>query len=213
MLYCVLIMAKCPLCSQRAAKRHCPAKGQLICPICCGTKREIEIDCPSDCRYLQTGRAYESERGGPHRTVPDQRQFNEQFFYRNGAFISAVAGVLLEERGAMPGLTDQDARDAFIALRATMKTLDAGIYYETLPDSGVGSTAVYRRLKGFFDESLHSAGPEAVKVSDVLAVLDFLLATAEFHSGERPRSRRFLDWLRGLAPESGKDESSRLIVP
>ena len=208
-------MPKCPLCSQRPAKRRCPAKGQLICPVCCGTKREVEIDCPSDCRYLQTGRAYEWERGGSGRPLPGQRQFNEQFFYSHGELIASVASALLEERSALPGLVDQDAREAFKALQATMKTLDAGIYYETLPVAGGGATAIYRRLKGVLDEWLQPGSPdrEAAKVSDVLAVIDFMIATSDFHSSERPRSRRYLDWLRGMVPDSGPDESSRLIVP
>jgi len=45
-------VAACPLCRQRKGKRACPAKGELICAQCCGTKRRVEIDCPDDCTWL-----------------------------------------------------------------------------------------------------------------------------------------------------------------
>lgn len=208
-------MDKCPLCGHRAAKRHCPAKAVRICPVCCGTKREIEIDCPSDCRYLRSGRAYESERGGSPAPFRDREKFNEQFFYRHAELISGFAGALLEQRGEMPHLVDEDARQALRALQATMKTLDAGIYYETLPGGGAGATAVYRRLKAFVDDRMQEPGGErpVVRPADVLAVVDFMMASAEFHSAGRPRSRRYLDWLQKMVPESSRGEPSRLIVP
>src|SRR5262245_36849038 len=56
------VMATCPLCSERAGKRYCPAKETQICAVCCGTKREIEIDCPSSCTYLKASRNYEADK-------------------------------------------------------------------------------------------------------------------------------------------------------
>ena len=50
-------MASCPLCDARKGRRACPAKGALICPQCCGTKRLVLIDCPSDCVFLDGGAA------------------------------------------------------------------------------------------------------------------------------------------------------------
>src|SRR5207247_6809666 len=42
----------CPLCGTRRARRGCPALSQQICAICCGTKRLVQIQCPSDCTWL-----------------------------------------------------------------------------------------------------------------------------------------------------------------
>ena len=47
---------RCPLCQSRPAKRRCPGVGQTICAVCCGTKRLVEIRCPSDCGYLAASR-------------------------------------------------------------------------------------------------------------------------------------------------------------
>src|SRR6185437_3901085 len=49
----------CPICEKRKPKRFCPAKGEKICAICCGTYREVTIDCPVDCPHLIAARRYE----------------------------------------------------------------------------------------------------------------------------------------------------------
>src|SRR5207302_1872824 len=52
----------CPICHKRKAKRFCPARGDSICSVCCGTEREVTIDCPSDCPHLIASRRYDYER-------------------------------------------------------------------------------------------------------------------------------------------------------
>ena len=46
---------KCELCDKRKPKRYCPAKRTSICPVCCGEKRGVEINCPLDCQYYVEG--------------------------------------------------------------------------------------------------------------------------------------------------------------
>src|SRR5579875_3093926 len=79
----------CPICQKRKAKRHCPAKSEMICAICCGTEREVTIDCPLDCPHLVASRQhYDSRRAVDWAKVPfaDQRipqsvlEVHEQLF-------------------------------------------------------------------------------------------------------------------------------------
>jgi hypothetical protein len=55
-------MAKCGSCVARKGKRNCPALGAVICPQCCGTKRQKEIDCPPDCFFLGKSKEYFTDR-------------------------------------------------------------------------------------------------------------------------------------------------------
>lgn len=55
-------MNKCPLCNIHKAKRLCPAINKGICSQCCGSQRLNTIDCPDDCKYLQTGKVYFAAR-------------------------------------------------------------------------------------------------------------------------------------------------------
>jgi len=55
-------MAKCQSCSTKKGQRNCPALGGLLCPTCCGTNRQKEIDCPADCFYLGKSKKYFTDR-------------------------------------------------------------------------------------------------------------------------------------------------------
>ena len=212
-LYCATVMAKCPLCTHRSAKRFCPAKAVRICSICCGTKREIEIDCPSDCSYLQAGRRYEVRQGPTGK--PPQREFSQQFRHRCGGAITVLAQSVLAERSENPSLLDSDVRAAFEALQATMKTLEAGIHYETLPEGSAGAMGLYRRVQPLIDLMMKPQGVayDALRAGDVPEVLDFIIVSADLHSGGRPKSRRYLDWLSSVAPVPAADNPDSLILP
>lgn len=54
-------MAKCPRCSTRKGKRHCPALGVMICAPCCAGERLQTIPCPQDCPHLQS-EIYQAQR-------------------------------------------------------------------------------------------------------------------------------------------------------
>lgn len=55
-------MALCTYCHQKPGKRACPALGGLICPICCGQHRGVEISCPISCKYFKTHEGYQRAR-------------------------------------------------------------------------------------------------------------------------------------------------------
>src|SRR5687767_3126142 len=107
--YTAPLMARCPLCSERPAKRFCPAKEATICGFCCGTKREVEIDCPGVCPYLRAGRAYEND----HR-VPDpeltmrMRGLEKAFPYQHRDILTSLTLAIAEERQQSPWLMDSD---------------------------------------------------------------------------------------------------------
>src|ERR1700733_517018 len=55
----------CPICHKRRRQRFCPALGESICAICCGTEREVTLDCPLDCTYLIAAHRWEEEHRAP----------------------------------------------------------------------------------------------------------------------------------------------------
>src|SRR5215467_8982036 len=119
-------MATCPLCSERPGKRYCPAKDVQICAVCCGTKREVEIDCPSSCPYLKASRSYELDKPLDQELLARLRKYDETFMQRHYQVLDAITMALLEERAVSPWLVDRDAIEAYKSLTATMKTLSSG---------------------------------------------------------------------------------------
>src|SRR6185436_16570672 len=189
-------MAMCPLCSARAGKRYCPAKETQICAVCCGTKREIEIDCPSSCAYLKASRMYEAEKPIIEPEMRTKiRKYDDTFVKRYHHVLEAVNRAVIEERMASNWLVDNDVVEAYKALSATMKTLSSGIYYESLPEGAV-RLSLFRRLKDLFDELMKpdpAVDRPVLKVSEAVDVLEFVTFAVQLNSSVRPRSRRYLD--------------------
>jgi hypothetical protein len=209
-------MARCPLCAERSAKRFCPAKGESICAVCCGTHREIDIDCPSSCVYLKTGTSYQSERkpidGSLYARV---QSFGVEFVEQYGPVLATIGQAVTEERASSTWLVDSDVAEVYKALSTTMKTLSSGIYYETLPEGPI-RLALFRRLKGLVEALMEPANAETrrLRVSEIQNILDFLLLTVAMNSSGRPRSRQYLDWIAAASgAQASPADSPRLIIP
>src|SRR5262245_32485486 len=114
-------MATCPLCSMRTGKRYCPAKATQICAVCCGTKREVEIDCPSSCTYLKASRSYEAEKPilDPDLMAKAQK-YDSSFFQRYHHVLDATYTAVTQERASSPWLVDHDVVEVYKSLTATM---------------------------------------------------------------------------------------------
>jgi hypothetical protein len=123
----------CPLCGQRKAKRACPALNRLICAVCCGTKRLVEINCPADCIYLTTSKAH------PPAVVQRQQEHDRALLLpllgglseRQARLFLMFAAVIARHQGeAFQQLIDVDIALAGEALAATLETSVRGIVYE-----------------------------------------------------------------------------------
>jgi hypothetical protein len=209
----------CPICEKRKAARFCPAKAEQICAVCCGTGREVTIDCPSDCPHLLAAHRYEAEH--PREILADTPLLDvdlprdvlhtHQQLLAGLAFTAAKFSV--EQREA----TDPDVLAAIQALAQTYKTLRTGIYYEKPPDARL-PRQLYSALAGFLAEVKQEQaqrGYPSTKDADVFHVLVFLYRMGLLHTNGRPRSRRFIEFLHSQFPgaQELKREESRVIVP
>jgi len=123
----------CPLCGQRKARRRCPALAQTICPVCCGTKRLVEIRCPSDCGYLTSSREHPAavvrrqQERDVARLVPTIRHLTER---QNQLFFLFQTAVTRHKPDGFTRLLDDDVADAAGTLAATFETSTRGLIYE-----------------------------------------------------------------------------------
>jgi hypothetical protein len=176
-------LASCPLCRQRKGRRLCPAKGELICSQCCGTKRRVEIACPDDCSYLSgvhagswEGRETERNRDA-RRLAPFIDSLTED---QGRIFLVAVVGVT-SLRARHPNLDDRLLREAVSALRKTTQTRERGVLYEHRPDD-VRAQGLVADLRGLFeakDPSGQITGPADGDLGPVLAALEGALLASE----------------------------------
>ena len=209
----------CPICEKRKPGRFCPAKAEKICAVCCGTEREITIDCPPDCGYLVSAHRYEDQhpRALPADTPLLDVRITSDVVHAHGQFLSAMAFTIAKCCAGQPSATDPDVLAALRALAETYKTLSSGIVYEQPPAVPV-QRELYDALAAFFAETRQQpsqAAFAAVKDSEIFALLVFLYRMGLLRTNGRPRSRRFIEFLRGQFPgaQDLKREQSRIIVP
>jgi len=210
----------CPICAKRKAERFCPAKGEKICAVCCGTEREVTIDCPSDCSYLVAAHRYESEhrRALPADTPLLDEKIPQDTVYAHQQLMSALAFSIAKFCAVQPTATDPDVLAALEALAQTYKTLGSGIIYENPPVAPL-PRELYAALIAFLTEvkkqQAERANSAAWKDSEVFSLLVFLYRMGLLRTNGRPRSRRFIEFLRAQFPQAPelKREESRIIVP
>ena len=216
----------CAICEIRKEKRFCPAVHDRICPICCGEQREVTLDCPSTCPYLQQARQHERPRPiseldrealFPDMTVP------QSFIYEREPLIVGLTFGVAKVARADRSLNDRDAIAAITALAKKYQTLTgSGLYYETavpsVPQQNIVSE-LEKMIVQYREMEQKHLGYSTLKDSEVLEALVFLVRMAHGRTSGRPKSRAFLDFLFAQFPEkdagivSPAEAGSRLIVP
>jgi hypothetical protein len=204
----------CPICQKRKPGRFCPAKAEKICAVCCGTEREVTIDCPADCGYLLSAHRYENDhqRELPADTPLLDVRIASDIVHTQGRFLSAIAFTIAKFCSQQPSATDPDVLAALRAQSEAYKTLMSGIVYEKPPDALI-QRELYDALSAFFAEAQRKFGP--IKDSEIFQLLVFLFRMGLLRTNGRSRSRRFIEFLRGQFPavQEMQREQSRIIMP
>ena len=214
-----MLAVVCPLCGLRRARRACPALGKQICAVCCGTKRLVEIQCPSDCVYLAVAREH------PPAAVVRQQQRDIQLLVRfirdfserqSQLFFLIDAFLLRYQPPELQLLIDEDVIDAAASLAATSETAARGVIYEHRPASPPAERLV-AALKPLLAKAGQGGGTPFER--DAAVVLRRIEEAArEARAVDRENRRAFLDLLGRVIPEREEEEppssaSPRLIVP
>jgi hypothetical protein len=209
----------CPICEKRKPNRFCPAKGEKICAVCCGTYREVTIECAADCPHLIAAHRYQDEhqREIPADTPLLDVKVPSDLVHMHQQLMGALAFSIAKFCAAHPEASDPDVLAALQALAETHKTMISGIYYETQP-AGLVSREIYAAMNSFLAElkqQVQQAGRPGPKESDIFHLLVFLYRMGLLRTSGRPRSRRYVEFLRGQFPQSQdvKHGESRIIVP
>ena len=210
----------CPICEKRKAERFCPAKAEKICAVCCGTEREVSIECPADCTYLIAAHRYESEhpRSIPADTPLLDETIPQDIVYTHQQLMAALAFSIAKFCTTQPAAADPDVLAALQALAQTYKTLSSGIIYEKPPDAPL-PRELYVALMTFLGEikkqQAERGTSASFKETEIFYLLVFLYRMGLLRANGRPRSRRFIEFLRAQFPQAPelKREESRIIVP
>lgn len=211
----------CPICGKRKPERFCPAKGEKICARCCGTEREVSIDCPAECAYLAAAHRYEDEHRPPLKEseIPfAEVAISRDLIHERRPVVSGLAYTILKYGAEQRSLADADALAALDALAESFRTLGSGIYYEKPPDAALPQglyVALAKFLEDYKKQEAEKSGFSSLKNTEVFHLLVFLLRVGRSRANGRPRSRRYLEFLRAQFPRAPEleREQPRIITP
>jgi hypothetical protein len=211
----------CAICHIRKPRRFCPGVRGDICTICCGTEREVTVDCPWDCAYLQEARKHERSAPVNPDGFPNQDiRVSEEFLRDHEPLLVATGRGLMRAAFDTAGAVDLDVREALDALIRTCRTLQSGVYYETRPDNALADRIrryTQTAVEEYREHETERPGMPRSRDVDVLTTLVFLQRLElDRHNGRR-RGRAFLDFLRsffGVEDDAAALASaSSLILP
>jgi hypothetical protein len=197
-----------------------------ICPQCCGEQREVTLDCPSDCAYLQQAREHEKPRAmesADPAALFLQVEVSDQFMYEREHLLMGLTFALAKAARADSSLNDRDLLAAVSALCASYQRLvNSGLHYEQpLTNAAQQRVAVEveNMLKEFREAEQKHTGHSTVRDSDVLKALVFLVRLGYVRTSGRPKSRAFTEFLFAQFPEkeasalASQEAGSRIIIP
>jgi hypothetical protein len=185
--------------------------------MCCGTEREQSVDCPLDCAYLQDAHEHERPPNFDAATLPNRDiEITEEFLETNQVLMAFLAISIFEGALQSPGATDWDVREALEALIKTYRTLQSGLYYETVPANMFAATmvsSVQTKIADIKKREAEATGVTTIRDAALLGVLAFLQRLEYSHNNGRKRSRAFLDFLRGFYVPSMESAEAEALEP
>ena len=158
------------------------------------------------------------QRSLPADTPLLDEKIPQDIVYTHQQLMAALAFSIAKFCAVQPTATDTDVVAALQALAETYKTLSSGIIYEKPPAAPI-PRELYAALTAFLAEikkqQVERASSSSLKDSEVFFLLVFLYRMGLLRTNGRPRSRRFIEFLRGQFPQALelKREESRIIVP
>jgi len=217
----------CELCDLRKTQGEAflPGGARPHLAQCCGEQREVTLDCPSDCVYLQQAREHEKPRALQdldQAALFLQVEIGDQFLYEHEHLIVGLTFALAKCARADRGINDADMIAALGAITKTHETLaNSGLHYEA-PTTSLSQQAiaaeVQKMLKEYREAEGKHLGYSRLRESDVLKALVFLVRMAHARTSGRPKARAFVDFTLAQFPEqpaiaAPEEAGSRIIVP
>ncbi len=201
---------KCRICETRKPRRYCPGVGGDICSICCGSEREVTVSCPLECQYLAEARLHDKPPAVRPKEWPNQDvRVTEEFLREHEPLLIFLSAQLLEaslEAGAL----DSDVRQSIDSLIRTYRTLQSGLYYESLPENLVAA-GIHQRIQAAIEklrQELSEKGATGIRDAEILGMLVFLERVALSQDNGRPRGRAFTDYLRAYFGQGRPDPAA-----
>lgn len=193
-------MAKCSRCSQRKAKRFCPATRESICSLCCGQIREKEVHCPAECPFLSKHKPYQEKRIVEKKHPPQRPSaIEEKDLLRDERLAWLAFHIEMPVKEYAEKKSSFNDRDALLALEYVRDKIENGRGLIILPDETMKphnelGEAMYHMIERCrFEGRIILTGESlAYSQQDKMKVLDRILVTARHLAKRNLEGRSYI---------------------
>lgn len=209
---------KCDLCNKRKGKRYCPAKRTEICPVCCGQKRGIEIDCPLDCQYFIEGQKNHSKRVNKERIKKEGVKTyvkKADLYSRSPRIFANIEVAVSRLYRSNRELTNQILINGLEQASKTLETEGKGIIYEYVSENEYANE-VSRTILSVAKEFLSSPEGKRFSPEFVVDVLGEFISETKFYDEMDGEDDNYLRHIARYHPSERKsvnNQSGLIIKP
>jgi hypothetical protein len=209
---------KCVICDKRKPKRYCPAKRASICPVCCGEKRGVEINCPPDCRYFVEGQKQH------HKKIMQQRIRKEgpgsyvrrtELYKHNPEIFARLEMVFAAAYRSNRAIKNEDLVSALELAGKTLETEGKGLIYQHRSESS-SANEISDNILAVISQYKDTAeiGENRVTLDYATAVIEEFLNEAKFYMENDSNPSSYLIHILRYYPEEPQEraEKSGLII-
>ena len=211
---------KCILCEKRKPKRYCPAKRTSICPVCCGEKRGVEINCPLDCPYFVEGQKHHQQKMLHQRIKKEGVQSyvrKAELYKHNPELFARLEKGFVSIFRADKSLTNSDLVSGLDLAKKTLETEKKGFIYQHQSGNEYAdeiSNHVLSIVSEYKDNP--DVGPKRITLDFGIMVIGEFLGEARFYMENDSNPKSYLTHLMRYHPEEEAPalaESKLIITP
>ncbi len=210
---------KCILCNKRKVKRHCPALGYGICPLCCGEKRGVEINCPSTCEYFVEGQKHHQQKITRKRIREEGVAAyvkRAELYEKDPVIFDILEKEISKIYRSDRAIKDKDLATALEQVKKTLEAEISGIYYEYMGEN-VYANRITRHLLDLLKEYMMRSNRPDIDVKFLSQVVDQYFQEALFYMKNSEGERDYLVHISRYHPEATPNTKEpvqrRLIIP
>ena len=208
---------KCFLCGERKAKRYCPAKQRDICPVCCGEKRGIEINCPEDCKYFVKGQEYQQKKVTTQRVKKDGAvtyHKRAELYRKNPHLFAKIEFAIVDAYNGNSRLLNKDVVGALDLIYKTFQSESKGLIYKHRSEDSVVNDLADIIEREINELKNHEDMRMAITTNFAKDVVEDFLNEAKFYEKEDEARNSYLTHLARFHKDrpSSKVTKSEIIL-
>ncbi len=211
---------KCVICDKRKPKRYCPAKRASICPVCCGEKRGVEINCPLDCKYFVEGQKQHNKK------VLKQRLRKEgagsyvrraELYSKNPEIFATIEKSIAHMFRSNKELCNTDLVTGLDLVLKTLETEKKGLLYEHKGESTYANDISHMMLSILDNyRNNNNLGSKIHNVDHAMQVVSEFLNEANFYAENDSNPKSYFIHILRYHPEEeapSTSQSGLIITP